>query len=152
MKNSVKSGDGLSVYELCFLILPSIPEDKLSDAVDLIRQVVSKAGGKEIDAEEPFKYPLSYEMSKTVGSSRYVVSEAYLGWLKFELEPSKVLEVKGGVDKVNEVLRFILLKVPRETTFTFAKARARALEREREKGRVAEEGASPSPVEEQVLN
>lgn len=152
MKNRAKDTGGLSVYELCFLILPSIPEDKLSDAVSLIREVVSKEGGKEISAEEPFLHPLAYEMSKTVGSSRYVVSEAYLGWIKFELEPSRVSALKDGVEKINEVLRFILVKAPRETTFTFAKARARALEREKEKEKNNEAETLPSPVAEQVLN
>lgn len=145
-------GAGDSVYELCFLILPSIPEDNLSLVTAAIRGVVSKEGGMEIDAEESFKYPLAYEMSKTVGSSRYVVSEAYIGWIKFELEPSKIVAVKDGVDKINEVLRFLLTKAPRTTTFTFAKARARVLEREKEKERVGEEEVSPSPTEEAVVN
>ncbi len=135
---SIETGE-ISVYEICFLILPSIPEDKISDVVSLIRKTLSKEGGKEIDGEEPYKHPLAYEMSKTIGSSRYVVKEAYIGWIKFEAEASQVVSIKGEIDKINEVLRYILVKAPRQTTFTFAKARARALEREREKEREAEE-------------
>lgn len=152
MKSRTPEKDGLSVYELCFLILPSISEDKLPSVVSPIREVISKEGGKEIGAEEPFLHPLAYEMSKTVGSSRYVVSEAYLGWIKFELESSRVGAIKDSMDKINEILRFILVRAPRETTFTFAKARTRALEREKEKEKGGESETVPSPVEEQVLN
>jgi ribosomal protein S6 len=106
--------------------LPSIPEDKLDDVVALIREVITKEGGTEIDAEAPIKQDLAYSMSKTVGSSRYVVNDAYIGWIKFEVEPAKILEIKTGVEKIKEVLRFLLVKASRETTFTFAKAKAKA--------------------------
>ncbi len=133
----------MTVYELGFLILPSIPEDKLAEVGVSIRKVVTKEGGTEIDAEAPLKYPLAYSMSKTVGASRYVLSDAYLGWIKFEVEPAKVLAIKIGVEKIEEILRFLLVKVPRETIFTFAKART-AVEKK-------EEPAS-SPATETVVN
>ena len=132
----------MTVYELGFLILPSIPEDKLADVVDSIRKVVTKEGGTEIDAEAPFKQPLSYSMSKTIGASRYVLSDAYLGWIKFEIEPAKAPVIKADVEKIGEILRFLLVKTPRETTFTFAKARAAVEEKK---------GLTPSPAEEAMV-
>ncbi|MDO8424010.1 MAG: hypothetical protein Q7S54_00170, partial [bacterium] len=83
-----------------------------------------------LDGEEPFKQELAYTMSKTVGASRYVVSDAYLGWLKFEIDGARVPAVKAGLDKINELLRFLLIKTPRETVFTFAKAKAKLEELE----------------------
>lgn len=114
----------LTVYEIGYLILPSIPENKLSNITNAIRKVITKEGGVEIDAEEPFKENLAYSMSKTIGASRYVVSDAYLGWIKFESDRAKVPVIKADIEKIEEVLRFLLIKAPRETTFTFAKARA----------------------------
>ena len=113
-----------TVYEIGYLILPSIPEDKLSSVTTAFRKVIAKEGGIEIAAEEPFKEDLAYPMSKTVGASRYVVNEAYLGWIKFESDRSKAPAIKAGVEKIDEILRFLLIKAPRETTFTFAQARA----------------------------
>lgn len=130
MGNSKGAKEGLTVYELGFLILPSIPEDKLSDVVDAIRKVVTKAGGIEIDTEAPFKQSLAYSMSKTIGASRYVLTDAYLGWIKFEVEPGEIQTIKAGVEKIGEILRFLLVKAPRETTFTFAKVKAAAEEKE----------------------
>ena len=132
----------MTVYELGFLILPSIPEDKVSDIVDSIRKVITKEGGTEIDAEAPFKQDLAYSMSKTIGASHYVLTDAYLGWIKFEIERASVLIVKAGVEKIEEILRFLLVKAPRETTFTFAKARAAVEEKDE---------SESSPVEEAVV-
>jgi ribosomal protein S6 len=122
----------MQFYEIGYLILPSIPEDGLSAVVDKIKAVVAKSGGKELEGEAPFKQDLAYTMSKTVGASRYVVSDAYLGWFKFELDPASALEVKTAVEKLDEVLRALMIKVPKETTFTFAKARELLAEAEAE--------------------
>jgi ribosomal protein S6 len=113
----------LEVYELGYLILPSLPEDKLPEVVSSIKEIISKEGGKEIDSEMPFLHPLAYSMSKEVGASKYVVNNAYIGWVKFEAPSSSVEALQDKVRKMNEVLRFLLIKAPRETTFTFAKMR-----------------------------
>ena len=134
-------------YELGYLILPSIAEGELSSVVDQLKAIVAKAGGKEIEGEAPFKYDLAYTMTKTVGSTRYVVSDAYLGWMKFELEPEAVELVKGSAEKMGEILRFLLVKAPRQTFFTFAKARAAIAEKEAE----ALEAAETRPAEEAVV-
>jgi ribosomal protein S6 len=120
----------MQVYEVGYLILPSIAEEKLSDVVEKIKAVFAHSGGQELDGETPFLQPLAYTMAKTVGASRYVVNEAYLGWMKFELEPEKALEAKMALEKIDELLRFLLIKAPRETTFTFAKAKALLAEKE----------------------
>jgi len=127
MVNLENETNELTVYELGFLILPSIPDDKLSNVTDTIRKIISKEGGAELDAEAPFKENLAYSMSKTVGASRYVVSEAYLGWIKFEIDREKISSIKAKVEKMDEILRFLLIKAPRDTTFTFAKARSVAV-------------------------
>ena len=123
MVNAKTPMDEQTIYEIGYLILPSIPEDKLSLVTNVIRKVITKEGGVEIDAEEPLKESLAYSMSKTIGASRYVLSDAYLGWIKFEIEPSGISAIKSGVEKLDEVLRFLITKAPRETTFTFAKAK-----------------------------
>jgi|SRR3989344_990787 len=143
MKNRESEAQDLTVYELCYLILPSILEEKLSDVVSSLGKVISKAGGKEIDSETPFKHPLAYPMSKTIGASRYVVNEAYIGWIKFEGTPSSIEEIKASVDKMDEVLRSLLIKAPRKTTFTFALARQAIEDKERAEAMEKEESAVP---------
>ena len=137
------NGGALTVYEIGYLVLPSISEDALSLVVENIKAAIVKEGGKEIDGEAPFKQDLAYTMTKTIGASRYVVNDAYIGWVKFEAEPANVLKIKALVEKMDEVLRFLLIKAPRETTFTFAEARKALMEEENQAG---EDDAAGEPV------
>src|SRR3989344_8673827 len=113
----------MQVYELCYLILPSVAEDALSSVADKIKEAISKVEGKDFDSETPFKHPLSYQMSKTVGASKYVVNDAYIGWIKFEAEPANIPALKSELDKIDEPLRYLLIKAPKETNFRFADSR-----------------------------
>lgn len=115
------------VYEVGYLVLPSIPEESLPNTVSKINSAIEAAGGTRIDGEDPFLMDLAYQMKKAVGARNYVVDEAYIGWTKFECEPARVEEVKNALEKMEEILRSLIMKAPRETTFTFALARAKEL-------------------------
>ena len=129
------------VYELGYLILPSIPEEGLSDVVARLKKIIKDNGGVEIGSEDPFKMDLTYTMSKVISSRKYVVKDAYIGWVKFDLEPEAAPIVNEAVKAVDEVLRFLLIKAPRATTFTFESAR-KALEEEEKAKHEAESEAS----------
>ena len=139
------------VYEVGYLVLPSIPEEKLSDVVDSIKQIINDNGGKELDGEAPYLIDLAYQLSKTVGASKYVVRDAYLGWQKFEAEPLLVDGVKAALEKKDEIIRFLLIKTTRETRFTLSKARAKLAEKSEGEGEVAEvreeKAGTPAVVE-----
>lgn len=112
----------MQIYELGYLVLPSVAEEGLLGVVNSLKGIIAKEGGQELDGESPIKQELAYTMSKTVGASRYVVNDAYLGWLKFEVEADKIEGIKSRVEKMDEILRLLLIKAPRETGFTFAEA------------------------------
>ena len=128
--------------------MPSIPEEELDSVVDKVKKAFTDEGGIEVDGETPFKHPLSYTMSKTVGASHYVVNEAYIGWVKFDIEVSKILDVKIKLEKIFELLRFLIVKAPRKTEFTFAKARIALAEKEKPKDSETEEAI---PAEEPAI-
>jgi ribosomal protein S6 len=140
----------LGVYELGYLILPSIPEDKLPEVVSSIKEIITKEGGSEIASEMPFLHPLAYSMSKEVGSSKYVVNNAYIGWIKFETESSSIESIQEKVKAMSEVLRFLLIKAPRETTFTFAKMREAQEARERMLAEQAQAEAAEEAAEDEA--
>lgn len=118
------------VYEIGYLVLPSVPEEGVQKVVTSITNIIEKAGGKTLDGEEPALEDLAYAMSKVIGARKYVVNQAWIGWMKFEAEPSQVEEIKAGIEKIEEILRHLLIKAPRETTFTFEAARKARAERE----------------------
>jgi ribosomal protein S6 len=131
MTNTEETSNGeLQTYEIGYLVLPSIPEEGLKAVSEKLTAAIEKAGGKEIDGEAPIMTDLAYAMDKTVGASKYVANEAYIGWTKFEISPSMALGLKSAVESIDELLRFLLIKVPRETSFTFAKAQAMIEEKE----------------------
>ena len=135
-----------------YLLLPSIAEDKLPAVVGKIKEAVAKLGYQELDSEEPFKIDLAYTMSKTVGASRYVVDEAYIGWLKFEALPEKVADIKDEVSRMEEVLRLLVIQAPKESAFTFAKAREVLMTKEAEQFEGSKtEGGEAVAVEEPVV-
>ncbi|MBX4198770.1 30S ribosomal protein S6 [Candidatus Parcubacteria bacterium] len=133
------------VYELGYLILPSIAEDSLSDVVNALKGIISKVGGTELDSEMPIKIDLAYTMSKVTGARKYVVDDAYIGWVKFECEPSCINEIDTAVKQLDEVLRHLLVKTTKETHFTFAEA----LKKQEEAEEAKLEGDKPAeaPVE-----
>ncbi len=112
------------VYELGYLILPSIAEDAVEAVEAKLEKAVAAAGGTKFDGESAVKIDLSYKMTKVVGASRYVVNDAYLGWMKFEIEPAAVTALKEEISRMDEIVRILLVKAPRESAFTFAKAQA----------------------------
>ena len=140
------------IYELGYLILPSLAEDNLSDVVNAIKGIIKKTGGEEFASEDPLKIDLAYTMSKTIGARKYVVDDAYIGWVKFECEPNCIPEIQDAVQKLDEVLRFLLIKTTRETHFTFADAIKREEERERALAEAAKAAEAPeaAPAEKVV--
>lgn len=128
------------VYELGYLVLPSIAEENVSDVVNAIKGIINKVGGTEVASEDPLKFDLAYTMSKTIGARKYIVDEAYIGWVKFECEPNCAPEVSDAVKKLDEILRHLLVKAPRETTFTFAGALKAKEDKEKERQEAQAEG------------
>ena len=132
-----------NIYELGYLILPSITEDKLSQVVSNLQGIIKKAGAKELDSEAPMKIDLAYTMSKTVGARKYVANDAYIGWVKFEGEPMSVPEIDKAVKSLDEILRHLLVKTTKETHFTFEEARKRQAELEKAREEAKKEAEEP---------
>lgn len=133
--------DETQVYELGYLVLPSVTVENLPVLVTNLRSIIEKAGATPLDSEDPFLEDLAYSMSKHIGARKYVVDEAYIGWMKFEAVSSQIEGIKSKVDSTDEILRSLLIKVPRETTFTFKEAR---------EAREAREEALNNPVAEVI--
>lgn len=111
------------VYELGFLVVPSLTDEKLTDAVDSLRAVIDKAGGSIIAEGAPALRELAYEMSKMVANKRSSYTSAHFGWLKFEATPEVLDEMKLELDANNDLIRYIIVKTVREDTMASMPAR-----------------------------
>ncbi|HJN62834.1 MAG TPA: 30S ribosomal protein S6 [Candidatus Paceibacterota bacterium] len=120
--NELSVGDELGVYELGFHLLPIIAEENLVGEVSNIKSVIEKNGGLFIGEEgAPKSIKLAYEMSKVIGNEKKVFDTAYFGWIKFEANPGSVSKMKTELGRMENILRFLLVKSVRESKMIFRK-------------------------------
>lgn len=117
MDETTKNDKG-SIYEISYLIASSVPEEKIVEDGNVLRQIVTDAGAAVIAEEASHRERLAYEMrKKTVSGSYEKYNEGYFGWIKFEVAPDKVEAIKKAFEKHESVLRVLLLGTVREDTY-----------------------------------
>ncbi len=104
------------VYELGYLLVPSLPEEDLPVVFGNLKELVSSLGGIAISDEMPKMMPLAYSMVKVVANVRNKFNTAYFGWVKFTMDSGKVLELKKKLDLDPNFIRFLILKTVKENT------------------------------------
>lgn len=104
------------VYELGYLLVPSISPEDLSVSYGNIKELVSSFGGEIISDEMPRNITLAYAMTKVISNIRNKLNTAYFGWTKFTIDPEKVLEIKKKLDLDPTMIRFLILKTVKENT------------------------------------
>lgn len=113
----IESGsDNLRIYEAGYLLLPSIPEEKVPDEVSIIKKAIQDASATIIAEGSPALRALAYEITKHIGAKNEHYENAYFGWVKFESNPEGAIKIKSFLDGLGSILRFILIKTVREST------------------------------------
>ena len=110
-------GDTVSrVYELGYLLVPTIPETDVPVMFGNLKELVSSFGGVAISDDMPKMIALAYSMVKVVANVRNKFNNGYFGWIKFTMDSDKVLELKKKLDLDPNVIRFLILKTVKENT------------------------------------
>jgi ribosomal protein S6 len=104
------------VYELGYLLVPSIAEEQLAGEVQNIKTVLEKYEPSYITEDFPKLRPLSYAMVKAAAGQNSKFDKAYFGWIKFEINPNAIPQVKTELDKNSGMLRFMIITTVRENT------------------------------------
>ena len=55
-------------------------------------------------------------MQKVVSGARHKFNTAYFGWIKFTMDPDKILELKKRLNLDQNFIRFLILKTVKENT------------------------------------
>ncbi|MDP2788608.1 MAG: 30S ribosomal protein S6 [bacterium] len=116
MENGVEKDTNSRVYELGYLLMPTIAEDGVPAAYGNLKELVSSLGGEMIFDEMPKMMSLAYSMSKVISNIRQKFNTAYFGWTKFFMEPAKVLELKKQLNLDPNLIRFLIIKTVKENT------------------------------------
>ncbi|MFA6325375.1 MAG: 30S ribosomal protein S6 [Candidatus Paceibacterota bacterium] len=104
------------IYEVGYLLVPSISEEELPVNYGNLKELVVSLGGSIISDDMPKMIDLAYPMYKTLQNVITKFNNAYFGWVKFEMEPEKVLELKKKLDLDLSVIRFLTIKTVKENT------------------------------------
>ncbi len=137
------------VYEIGYLLISSIPPEKVEDEVTFIKGLLEKGSASVIAEGAPELQKLAYEMRKKIGAVYHKYQEGYFGWIKFELEPSKIEAVKTALDARESVLRQLIITTTKENIFlgkTLTAAKAEEVAAAAEKEVVVAEGEVAAPV------
>jgi len=104
----------VKVYEIGYLIVPSIPEEKVAGQISIIKDILAKHKAEIIADESAALRDLSYTMVKKIGTVNRRFDSAYFGWIKFEAAPVEVRLIEKEVKEVESVLRLLLISTVRE--------------------------------------
>ena len=127
--------DNKSVYEIGYLIVTSIPEEKIPAESDAINKIITASGASMIADEAPSRIKLAYEMRKKNVSGAYEkYDEAYFGWVKFEVGSDGIEDIKKAIEKMPSVLRMLLISTVKENTYLGKRASAVAADLTLKKG------------------
>ncbi len=114
--NEISEDANSQVYELGYLLIPTIKEEDVSVNYGNLKEFVMSLGGEVIADDMPKMINLAYSMQKVVSNVRNKFNKAYFGWVKFTMSSQKVLEFKKRLDLDSSFIRFLILKTVKENT------------------------------------
>jgi len=110
------------VYEIGYLLISSVPKEKVATVVTTLKDVLSKKGAEMIGEEAPELIQLAYTMIKKIGTSNQRFDEGYFGWVKFALSQKEIEDVKKSFESHPDMLRTLVITTVRENTYLGKKA------------------------------
>ena len=101
----------LESYELAFHVLPTVAEGEVSTVFQSLKDIIKKHDGELTIEEAPARFDLAYEIIKYLEGRNRKFTSAYFGWVRFNVDPSKVEEINQEVEAKTELLRHLLIKL-----------------------------------------
>jgi len=114
--NIESTKEGFKVYELGIHLLPTLSEADVQIEFSKIKSNIEKLEGEIISESTPLMFKLAYEIPKTIKAQKKWYETAFFGWVKFELEASKLVVFEKFVKELEDTLRYLIVKTVRENT------------------------------------
>jgi ribosomal protein S6 len=115
-ENIESTKESFKVYELGIHLLPSLSEADVQIEFSKIKSNIEKLDGEIISESQPRMFNLAYEIPKTLKAQKKWYETAYFGWVKFELDSSKLAVFEKFVKELENTLRYLIVKTVRENT------------------------------------
>ena len=113
-----KEESKMSVYEVGYVMVPTIAEEGLGAEVTAFKDMLLEHGVTFISDEYPKMIELAYEMSRSIANKKQKFSYGYFGWVKFECAGAQAKIIKDLLDKNEKLVRYLLIKTVRENTMS----------------------------------
>ena len=104
------------VYEISFIFDNKLDESAALEKGNALKQSIATLGGSFISEEAPYMRELAYEMIRVQNNINVRFNEGYFGWIKFEMEPSKVKGFEKQLMLDEQMVRFLIVSTVRENT------------------------------------
>jgi len=101
-------------YECGYLVLPTIPSEKVSNEEEQVKRSIREQGGEIANAQESTHFPLAYTMSLSKEGTRERYTEGYFGWVTFEATTQQVNDIKEALRQNQSLLRFMVVKADKD--------------------------------------
>jgi ribosomal protein S6 len=139
----------LSVYEVGYIMVPTIAEESLGEEVTLFKDMFTENGAVFISDEYPKLIELAYEMTRSINNKKQKFSYGYFGWVKFECSTAQAKIIKDILDKNEKLVRYLMIKTVRENTMSVKRAYGK---QDGVKRRPAPKAEEAEPINEEVID
>lgn len=108
--------DERKIYEIGYLLAPYLPKENIAEFLSsLFISRIESAGGELTDQLEPVMTRLAYTITKIINNKHTKFSDAYFGALRFKVSPSMVVKLKESWSKEDDIVRFLLISLPKDS-------------------------------------
>ncbi len=145
MKENLKESKS-QVYEIGYLLVSSIPEEKVESEVLKLKEILTKKNAQFIGEEAPELRTLAYTMIKKIGPTNHRFDKGYFGWFKFELDTKEIEAVKKAFEENVNMLRMLLITTVKENTYLGKKSTEPMPEPQADVNVEVVEGVEAAPV------
>jgi len=101
-------------YECGYLLVPSIPNEKISEETQQIKKTLTDHGAVIANEQDPKRFELAYTMTISREGKREKYTEASFGWITFEATTDQVNSMKEEISRNESVLRFMIIKANKD--------------------------------------
>lgn len=102
------------LYEVGYLLVPSIVEEALGEEANAVRLAIEAAGGSVVGDGFPALRALAYPIRKGNREGGTTYNNAYFGFIRFEMLPQMALTLKLALEKNASLVRFLIMKTVKE--------------------------------------
>ena len=106
--------DDRKIYEIGYLLVPYLPAEEVAKTVDeMIKAQIEAVGGEVTSDLAPVMTRLAYTITKIINNKHTKFSDAYFGALRFKALPEAAIKLKADWDKEDNLIRFLLISLPK---------------------------------------